>query len=128
LIFQSAQTPRVLSVRQRSPMLIQRTSPSSRNEKPTATANSPPAAGTLALPGIGLIPVLGAVGDEGSSPAADTGPLRAAFGVIDQDPEGAAVAVAAHRLDDLVDLVALGLEVTDVVGEVSEVLAAPQLA
>jgi hypothetical protein len=36
--------------------------------------------------------------------------------------------VAAHRLDDLVDLVALGLEVTDVVGEVSEVLAAPQLA
>ena len=87
-----------------------------------------PAAGTLALLGIGLIPVLGAVGDEGSSPAADTGPLRAAFGVIDQDPEGAAVAVAAHRLDDLVDLVALGLEVTDVVGEVSEVLAAPQLA
>jgi hypothetical protein len=50
------------------------------------------------------------------------------LGVIDQDPEGAAVAVAAHRLDDLVDPVALGLEATDVVGEVSEVLTAPQLA
>jgi hypothetical protein len=50
------------------------------------------------------------------------------LGVIDQDPEGAAVAVAAHRLDDLVDRVALGLELTGVGGEVSEVLAAPQLA
>jgi hypothetical protein len=54
--------------------------------------------------------------------------LGAAFGVIDQDPEGAAVAVAAHRFDDLVDRVALGLKLTDVVGEVSEVLAAPQRA
>jgi hypothetical protein len=87
-----------------------------------------PAAGTSALPRIGLVPVLGAVGDEGSSPTAAAHPLGAAFGVIDQDPEGAAVAVAAHRFDDLVDRVALGLELTDVVGEVSEVLAAPQRA
>jgi hypothetical protein len=33
---------------------------------------------------MGLVPVLGAVGDEGSSPAADGGPLGGAFGVIDQ--------------------------------------------
>jgi hypothetical protein len=108
-------------------MLIQRTSPSSRNESPRRRRPRPCQRDT-GTPRDRPHPVLGAVGDEGSSPAADTGPLRAAFGVIDQDPEGAAVAVAAHRLDDLVDLVALGLEVTDVVGEVSEVLAAPQLA
>jgi hypothetical protein len=60
-----------------------------------------PSAGTLAVPRIGLVPVLGAVGDEGSSPTAHTGPLGAALGVIDQDPEGTTVAVAAHRLDDL---------------------------